>query len=81
MSEIVGTTHGGFVAKAVGGSASTYYTDWSALSAGRVPAFGGDWTYGAGAGAFRLNVYYSPSGVGSSIAARLLYKKFSSNHA
>ena len=81
MSEIVGTTHGGFVAKAVGGSASTYYTDWAGLYAGRVPSFGGHWDDGAGAGTFRLSVYGSPSGVDSGIAARLLYKKFSSNHA
>ena len=81
MSEIVGTTHGGFVAKAVGGSASTYYTDWAGLCAGRVPSFGGGWNDGARAGAFLLFVNYSPSGVSSHVAARLLYKKFSSNPA
>lgn len=80
MSEIVGTTHGGFVAKAVGGSASTYYTDWAGLYAGRVPGFGGAWSNGAGAGAFRLLVIYSPSGVSARVTARLLYKDSSSQN-
>lgn len=73
LSKVQGSTDGGFVAKEVNGSDSTYFCDYANLYASRVACFGGDWGSGASAGAFGLRVDYSASGAGSSIGSRLMY--------
>ena len=72
INTIQGGTETGFVAKAVTGSNSTYYSDYGALCAGYLPVFGGYWSDGSTAGTFQLPVSYSASGVVSSIGSRLL---------
>jgi len=74
MSDIQGTNQGGFVAKAVSGSATTYYADYAALCAGYCAFFGGGWNGGGGAGPFRFVVSYAASYSDSYLGARLMYK-------
>ena len=78
LSDIQGTNEGGFVAKKVDGSSSTYYSDYASLAAGGCAWFGGRWNYDAAAGAFLLDVSYAASGSVSGLGARLLYKHKSS---
>lgn len=73
MSKPQGTSEAGFIAKEVSGSSTTYFADFAYLSAGCLPFFGGDWNYGAYAGAFRLYVGYSASSSFSNVGARLMY--------
>lgn len=73
LSKVQGSTDGGFVAKEVSGSDSTYFCDYASLCASRVAVFGGSWSFGANAGAFYLRVYYSTSNAYSSIGSRLMY--------
>ena len=73
LSKVQGSTDGGFVAKEVSGSDSTYFCDYAVLYASRVTYFGGDWYNGAYAGAFYLRVYNSSSGANSNIGSRLMY--------
>lgn len=73
MNKVQGGTKTGFIAKEVSGSASTYYTDYGYLFAGKVAKFGGHWDYGANAGAFQLAVNYASSFSHANIAARLMY--------
>lgn len=73
MSVPQGTTKTGFLAKTVGGSATTYFCDYASLYASCVAQFGGDWGHGSTAGAFPLYVYYASSVSSSYIAARLMY--------
>lgn len=74
MSNIVGTNEGGFVAKEVSGSATTFYADHGYLGASRLAYFGGSYSDGDGAGPFRLTVYYSASTTRAFLGARLIYK-------
>lgn len=73
MSVPQGTTKTGFLAKTVGGSETTYFCDCAYLYASCVTMFGGDWSNGSNAGAFRLIVYNASSYSSSNIAARLMY--------
>ena len=73
LSKVQGSTDGGFVAKEVNGSDSTYFCDSADLSASRVAYFGGAWDNGANAGAFSLHVIYSASSADSSVGSRLMY--------
>ena len=61
IKDVQGTTETGFIIKTGAGSTSTYYADYGDLCAGYLPIFGGFWSGGASAGAFRLSVSYSSS--------------------
>lgn len=73
MSVPQGTTKTGFLAKTVGGSATTYFCDYASLYASCVAQFGGYWGDGSYAGAFHLYVSNASSRSSSGIAARLMY--------
>lgn len=73
MSKPQGTTETGFIAKEVSGSATTHFADSAALSASRLPTFGGAWSSGGSAGVFRLNVNRAADYSNSSYGARLMY--------
>lgn len=73
LKKVQGTTEMGFVAKEVGGSATTYWADYAYLNAGCLPVFGGYWDAGTGAGAFYLPVSCSASNSYSYLGARLMY--------
>ena len=73
LSKVQGSTDGGFVAKEVSGSDSTYFCDYANLDASYVACFGGDWYNGASAGAFSLRVNSSASNADSTIGSRLMY--------
>lgn len=68
-----GTNELGFIIKQSGGSATTYFADSASFSAGYVPSFGGGWSGGSGAGAFRLSVACGASNAGDSYCGRLMY--------
>jgi hypothetical protein len=73
MSKPQGTSQTGFIAKEVSGSASTYFCDYAALYASRLPNFGGSWTDASNAGAFYLLVNDSASYSSSNRGGRLMY--------
>ena len=73
LSKVQGSTDGGFVAKEVNGSDSTYFCDYANLYASHVAYFGGNWSDGAIAGAFDFYVDRSASDSDSAISARLMY--------
>lgn len=73
MKEPQGNTEAGFVIKATGGSATTYFSDYAYLDGGYVAAFGGSWANGVDAGAFRLDVIASASASNAIVSARLMY--------
>ena len=75
MSKPQGTTETGFIAKEVSGSSSTYFCDDAHLYASRLAIFGGYWSFGDYAGAFRLIVNYSASDAYSYLGGRLMYLK------
>lgn len=72
IKEIVGNNELAFTPQEFTGSLSTYYSDYSSLWAGYLPAFGGYWAAGAYAGAFYLNNYYKAANAEAKIGARLL---------
>ena len=80
MSKIQGTNNTGFVIKSGGGSTTTYYADNADLSSGSFGVFGGDWSDGAFAGAFRLVVYYAASDSISYLGCRVVYKHKSNKY-
>lgn len=72
ISKIQGGTETGFIAKNTDGSSTTYYADQSDLTSLGTPYFGGHWTYGYYAGAFRLwasNTTTSTAGLSSRLTA------------
>ena len=73
MNASQGNSKAGFNAKALSGSASTYYADGAFLTADRLPRFGGDWSPASDAGAFQLYVSYSASYANAYVGARLCY--------
>lgn len=73
LSKVQGSTDGGFVAKEVSGSDSTYFCDYATLCTSRVACFGGYWNYGAFAGAFNLPVNSSASDLNAAVGSRLMY--------
>ena len=63
-----------FYPTAVGGSETTYIPDYAYYYSGwRVLRVGGAWDFGGLAGLFCFNAYYSSSGSGSGVGARLLF--------
>lgn len=74
LSDIQGTNEGGFIAKVVNGSSTTYYADYADLAAGSCARFGGYWHDVDYAGPFCLYVNYTASDSNSSLGARLMYK-------
>ena len=80
LKKVEGTNDLGFIPLSSGGSTSTYYSDYcySDSSGGQVAYFGGlrsDYVGGADAGAFQLEVNYSPSFSISNLGARCLFLK------
>ena len=73
MSKPQGRSETGFLAKEVNGSQSTYFCDYASLSASCVAYFGGYWSVGASAGAFRLAVSNAASYSSAYVAARLMF--------
>lgn len=73
MSKVQGTSEKGFVLKEANGSETTYYSDYADVYASRLAYFGGAWSNGASAGAFRLYVNPSASDSFSFVSARLMY--------
>ena len=74
ISKIQGTNNIGFVLESASGSSSTYYADYTGLYSGYFGLFGGDWSVGAAAGAFRLYVGYAASASDSNLGCRVVYK-------
>ena len=74
INKISGTNNGGFVPLSANGSTSTYYADDAFLYSDCFGGFGGYWSDGAYAGAFRLGVSYAASGSNSSLGCRVVYK-------
>lgn len=68
-----GNADTGFTAKAVGGSATTYFCDNSSLYASCVAKFGGDYGYGDNAGVFSFHVSGASSTSSASIGGRLMF--------
>lgn len=75
IGDIQGTNEGGFTIKTSTGSATSHWADYAYLCAGCCASFGGYWNYGDDAGPFRFYVYSAASSSGSSLGARLMYKK------
>ena len=78
MNEVQGTTEKGFVAKAVSGSATTYFCDSSNLYASKLACGGGYCSDSDCAGVFFCNVTYSASHASASIGGRLIKFKVAS---
>lgn len=74
IQKIQGTNNTGFIIKSGGGSGSAYYADHARLYSGFFGYFGGSWSDGANAGAFRLYVDYSASDSYSNLGCRVVYK-------
>lgn len=73
MNQSQGTTGSGFIAKAVSGSATTYYADFASLNASRLPSFGGARADTDYAGGFYLQMLRSTTSANVSVGARLCY--------
>ena len=73
MSVPQGSSESGFIAKTCSGSATTFFSDSGYLYTGSLPYFGGHWSGGAAAGAFRLDVLMDASSSHASYGARLMY--------
>ena len=74
INKISGTNNGGFVPLSANGSSSTYYADDTYLDSDCFGVFGGYWSTGANAGAFRLDVDYAASDSYSNLGCRVVYK-------
>lgn len=79
IGDVMGTNELGFVIKTINGGDNTGFCDYGDVSydedygQGFVPLFGGSWSSGSNAGAFRLYCSFGPSGASSSVGARLLF--------
>lgn len=74
IKDVAGNTDAGFMpVNFSGGSSSTYWADDGSLSASGELAFGGWWSNGDGAGAFRLGALHGASSAFASVGARLSY--------
>ena len=71
------TTNMGFApaSDGVSGSTTTFFCDYAIVYASRLASFGGSWSDGDGAGAFRLDVYRAASNAHAVIGSRLMYFK------
>ena len=52
---------------------NTYYSDYASVNASCLARAGGDYSYGAYAGAFYLSVNYSASSSDASVGSRLMF--------
>ena len=73
ISKVAHTNEGGYFPKECNGSDTTYYCDYGNSYGGCFAEFGGSWNDGLYAGAFYLNVDYSPSGSSSYLGSRLVF--------
>lgn len=71
IGDVQGGTETGFIIKSSTGSATTHYSDYGSLTSDRLPYFGGTWSTGAGAGAFRLQVYRASSYGSANVGGRV----------
>ena len=68
-----GTNELGFMYGQGGGSATTYFSDYTSFYPGYVPFFGGGFSDGSDAGAFRLYVDYCPDDADDCLGGRLMF--------
>ena len=73
VKAILGSNLGGFAPTTLGGSSSTYYSDYAYFYSGFVLGFGGYRSGTANAGAFSLDFTYSASVALSSLGGRLAF--------
>lgn len=73
ISKVAHTNEGGYFPKECNGSDTTYYCDYGNSAGGYFAGFGGDWNDGLYAGAFYLDVHYSPSSSRSNLGSRLVF--------
>lgn len=73
MKQLQGTNGGGFVGKATGGSATTYWCDDVNIESECFAAVGGDWYDGDDAGLFHCYVTGSWDTTGDYLGCRLMY--------
>ena len=73
ISDIQGSTAGGFVPDGYVGSSTTYWADRGTVYSDVFPFFGGSWGYGDSVGAFRLVVGYSAIAAYSVVGSRLAF--------
>ena len=73
VKAILGSNLGGFAPTTLGGSSSTYYSDYANFNSGYVLNFGGNRSNATYAGAFYLNFYNSASHAYSNIGGRLAF--------
>lgn len=74
ISKILGNNIGGFVPANIGDNISTYFSDYGYVRSGYFGGCGGNWHFGAEAGAFSLSLSSSALSYSSFLGARLLYK-------
>ena len=73
ISDIQGSTAGGFVPDGYSGSSTTYWADYGYVVSDSSPYFGGSWSDDDSAGAFRLRVVFSADIAVSDIGSRLAF--------
>jgi hypothetical protein len=73
LKKVFGTSELGFLGKEFGGSASTYYADYSNTRSNYFLFFGGDAGGGSSAGAFRCTLYYGATEADWRLGARLMF--------
>lgn len=73
MTKVQGINGGGFVIQQANGSSNTYFSDYSALYAGRFPSVGGYWYASSDAGVFCFGMGNFASTAASSVGSRLMY--------
>lgn len=73
ISDIQGSTAGGFVPDGYDGSSTTYWADGGHLGSGNFPYFGGGWSHGDRAGAFLLLVHNPADSADFSTGSRLAF--------
>lgn len=73
MKQPIGSTEAGFIAASGGGSATTYFSDYTSLSSDSFAIFGGAYNEGDKAGMFSLNIKYNNEHSYATNGARLMY--------
>ena len=73
ISDIQGSTAGGFVPDGYGKSSTTYWADYGEVFSGDFPCFGGGWSFDKFAGAFQLRIYYSADDASAHSGSRLAF--------
>jgi len=67
----LGTSEGGFVITAKGGSGTTYFSDYAGCNSSRVARFGGYWANGLASGPFFLRLNDSASSASANVGGRI----------